>query len=441
MKNHDYLNDIINFWLDDSTCYNYLDEISQKLPRVFLLNPNILDVTLDKYFKSCKEDINDNSIIDKNYYIKVFNTLYNSPYYKHDMDIYLKEKVSKFRHLINTSKISKNKKIEILESISRLFRDSKNELVKPLRITEDKEIINLLVKREIIDEEKPLIKNNAFSIINKGYNQAGYAYSIIKNKDSYVLNYHVVDTPKIIIDDLNVNESLRCDNKLNTSISQILSFKKNKISPCVTISLNIGRNGEVKSFCVFKSNVLLKDIYSCDMICQENSDYKKLSKKISDFYKLDEPIKDMQDVSKVFNHILYETLGRDIYNSNYTFMYRCHNYPSSKDLNYQISNLNYYLFKVPYNDYKIIYDILCKSVNNKAYYSTENKGHYAEKERYKLDILKPFTFVGMKSLEEVCDIYIKNMNSLEVLDKYNNVFKRFCKTYNEDNKLVRKRTE
>ena len=177
------------------------------------------------------------------------------------------------------------------------------------------------------------------------------------------------------------------------------------------------------------------------MICQENSDYKKLSKKISDFYKLDEPIKDMQDVSKIFNHILYETLGRDIYNSNYTFMYRCHNYPSSKDLNYQISNLNYYLFKVPYNDYKIIYDILCKSVNNKAYYSTENKGHYAEKERYKLDILKPFTFVGMKSLEEVCDIYIKNMNSLEVLDKYNNVFKRFCKTYNEDNKLVRKRTE
>ena len=90
MKNHDYLSDIINFWLDDSTCYNYLDEISQKLPRVFLLNPNILDVTLDKYFKSCKEDINDNSIIDKNYYIKVFNTLYNSPYYKHDMDIYLK---------------------------------------------------------------------------------------------------------------------------------------------------------------------------------------------------------------------------------------------------------------------------------------------------------------------------------------------------------------
>ena len=98
-----------------------------------------------------------------------------------------------------------------------------------------------------------MIKNNTFSIINKGYNQAGYAYNIIKNKDSYVLNYHVVDTPKIIIDDLNVNESLRCDNKLNTSISQILSFKKNKISPCVTISLNIGRNGEVKSFCVFNT--------------------------------------------------------------------------------------------------------------------------------------------------------------------------------------------
>lgn len=434
---HDYLYDIIEFWLSNEEYEYYLKELFTKHKKVFELKEKpVIEVILDHFINSCHEYIENKEVVSKDYYVRLFNKMYNSEKYDHKSDYIIKEKLNELKKYISKRKMSDNKKSNLIESINNLGKQEKKEDISYKKDKQIEKLTKQLMLEEVKNQNRIIINEPVFMLKSNNYNEMGTCYSIVKNSDNFTLNIHIIDLLNLIYEDSYLYKEMMNNNMLNPYIINALSYKENEERPSITISIEVEKNGKVKNFKVFKS--IVKPSFTLNKTTSNESlRGNTLTKKIPDlarllnnYYGNTKKINNLKDDIKLFNHILNEVIGKNIYENDYPFIYKVHMATCFKEAEYQIANLNYYLFRIPYEDYKIIYDIICNKNNNKAFYSCTNLGHYAEHERYKLE-LKPFTFVGYNLLSLINDLYIKNKPKEELIEKYSENFEELVKTYNK----------
>lgn len=436
---HDYLYDIIDFWLSNEEYEYYLEELIKKDKRVFNLKEKpLMEILLDKFITSCNCYIENKETVDKDYYVRLFNKMYNSSLYNHTGDYNIKKRINDYLKTVSKRKMSDTKKTSIIESINCLGKNVKQEVTF---YKTDKKLIKLT--KQLIDNE--IAKPNRYDLTNEvcfttksdNFNNKGVSYSIKTCDDTIILSYHIADISSILYDGSNIYKNLRENNMLDRHLLDSLSFKNGVISPCLTISLEIEKYGKIKNFRVFKSIVKpsfeINEDTKIETLKANNltKDIANTAISLNKYYRKDKKLKDLSDITKLYSHALNEVVGKNIFDNDYPFIYKVHVAGDSNKIVEQLSNLNYYLFRIPYDEFKIIYDIICNKNNNKAYYSCINLGHFAEGERYKTEILKPFTCVGINSLNLITDLYIKGLTKQELEEKYQEEFNELVKLYNK----------
>jgi len=436
---HDYIYEIIDFWLSSEDNEYYLEKLFERYDKIYSLTEKpVIDVILDRFISSCNNYIENIDDVDRNYYVRVLNKLYNNSKFNHESDYEIKKKITDYRTFVAKKKMSETKKTNLMESINNLLKSDEKENVSYKKDKGLDKLLKNLINMELKNEaRKDKTQENAFVVKCNNYNDNGVCYSIIKEDDSITLNYHFVDTLSLIYYDSEIYKNMKLKNRLNPYIVSSLSFKEKCERPSITISIELDKTGNVNGFSIYKSKVKpifnLKETASFESL-KNNSLTKPItdaSRIINKHFKKTDNKDNLKDITKQFTHLLNEVIGSDIYYNDYPFIYKVHMAGSSSEVEYQIANLNYYLFRIPYEDYNIIYDIICNKTNNKAYYSLKNYGHFAEKERYKLE-LKPFTYVGYNLFSLINDLYIKKLSKEELDKKYLDSFSEIVNYYNKN---------
>ena len=439
---HDYIYEIINFWLSDEENEYYLEKLFEKYEKIYFLTEKpIIDVILDRFIASCNNYIENVSDVDMNYYVRVLNKLYNNDKFNHEKDFEIIKKINDYKTIVSKKKMSDTKKTKIMENINSLLKIEEKESISYKKDKGLEKLLKNLINMELKkDERKDKTFENAFIIKNNNFNDNGVCYSIIKEDDSITINYHFIDILSLVYTDSEIYKSMKQNNRLNPYIVNSLSFREKSERPSITVSIELDKTGKVNGFNVYKSKVKpifkLKDTTSFEAL-KNNSLTKSItdaSRVIDKHFKTLDKKDNLKEISKQFTRFLNEVIGSDIYYNDCPCIYKVHLVGSSSEIEYQLSNLNYYLFRITYEDYNIIYDIICNKTNNKAYYSLENYGHYAEKSRYKLE-LKPFTFVGYNLFSLLNDLYIKKLSKEELNKKYLEEFSEIINFYNKNNNI------
>jgi len=359
---HDYIYEIIDFWLSSEDNEYYLEKLFERYDKIYLLTEKpVIDVILDRFISSCNNYIENIDDVDRNYYVRVLNKLYNNSKFNHESDYEIKKKITDYRSFVAKKKMSETKKTNLMESINSLLKSDEKENVSYKKDKGLDKLLKNLINMELKNEaRKDKTQENAFVVKCNNYNDNGVCYSIIKEDDSITLNYHFVDTLSLIYYDSEIYKNMKLKNRLNPYIVSSLSFKEKCERPSITISIELDKTGNVNGFSIYKSKVKpifnLKETASFESL-KNNSLTKPItdaSRIINKHFKKTDNKDNLKDITKQFTHLLNEVIGSDIYYNDYPFIYKVHMAGSSSEVEYQIANLNYYLFRIPYEDYNII---------------------------------------------------------------------------------------
>lgn len=452
----DYLYNIIEFWLSDEKYEYYLNSLFDTMPKIYELQDRpIIKLVLAKYQKSFEEELSKrSSTVSKEYYLNLFNKLYNSSFYKHNHDNELNMMIADLKQLLEKSKCKTEGKAYFYESINKL-QEKPLEIdplckIEEFDLSESPKYLVDCVTSSLDNRKRVALDDNVVIFGNDNFSIYSYAYSVkYLNDKKTILRFHILDIASIIYEDTPLYSSLKNNNGLSEEIKKILSLKENISSPSLTLELIIDETGKVCATNAFKSIISPKAIINKSTPFNElkNENLTKpfvmVYKMFKKYYKFDYNASTLKDVGDTFNHILNANIGKTIANNNIPFIYKIQAGPNSKEVYNQINNLNSYLFYLDTDDYRKIYEIICNKNNARARYSTINNGHFGEHIRYKLDILKSFTYIGYSLQQVLIDLYINNLSYESLQAKYGMEFQKLVAYYNKklyglDDKLLEK---
>ncbi len=446
LKKHNFIYDVVEFWLSDKKYEYYMLSLIDNMDTIFEFeNKSIAEVVLEKFCNSCKEElINQKSnVVDKEYYLKIFNRIYNhSKYEKKDIEK-INELIENLNQFVINGKYKLERKAKLFSSIDRLTKKPEKvadlSLVDKADINEQLSYFNSYITDAINDNTRiNLTDENTFLIGDNNGNFNQYAYSFSYADDcSILLKIHVIDINSLMYEDTPLYLDMKNNNRLDDRAIKLISLKQNKISPTITYQLCIDFKGIIRDCRIYKSkinpNIIVDSTLSYEKIKQNENlkPYLYAYKILEKYYEKDAKCTTINDIDNTLVDILNNSINRKIRDYEVPFIYKIHENQSPTNILDQITNLNWYMFRLTDKDFNTIYNIICNSNNKKARYSLNNIGHYAENKKSMLNVTKPISFIGLKLQELITNILNNNYSKKELVDKYNEEFLELVNYYNK----------
>ena len=455
LDKHDYLYDTIMFWLSDEKYGNYLLTFINTLDETYLndsltykntkyshnirknknnkkfLKSTITELIMKKFVDSCRGQlINQKSnIVDKNYYVKLFNKIYNNPKYKHKDAASLNKMQKDLEEFVRSGSFKSEKKGEIIKALEQLTK--KETEIKPLYEVDKKDLReHIRYFKDYLDSaikdhsRMNFIEDQTIIIGRQADGLYQYAYSIDYKRDgSCLLRVHVLDINALMYTDTPLYFDMKNNNYLNEEIIDGFSMKPGKLSPTVTYQLNIDNRGCIYDFEFFKSLIKPKKIvdnrtsYADLKQDFEMKQYVYLYKILEHYYELNDRGNNLKDIDNALIGILDFTLGKYLKENELPSIYKVQDNPNSLELANQLINLNWIMYRLDDYDFRNVYNIICNQNNTIAHYSLNNIGHYGENKKCFLSTTKPFSFVGLKQQQTLFDFVGNYISSEEVKNR------------------------
>ena len=454
-KSHNYLFDIIDFWLTDEKNEYYLLELFNTNPKMVNLKNDLTlaEYVADKFCLACKMYlINHGGDKNKEYYLRILNSILNNPEYDHAHDDIIEVRINTLKQFVQRGKFKNDRKSEIYNLIQKLGVEE--EKIKPLKEVSIEEFL----------EQKAYIKDYYYSATNDSNRMnLSSADTLIVNSESYpsicytldytkdgstLIKIHVLDIESLIPSDTPIDAYFINSNRLPNDICDSMKLEVGKTSPVITYQLNMNPNGAIYNFKVYKSVVkpnMMSDTTTDYDIVKKDDDIKpyiQSAKKLAEFYNLENDHSTFGSVvTDNYHELLNRTIGRDLKEKDMPFVYKVQSPPDQVEFARQLTGINWFLFRISDDDFKTIYHIICNKNNTIGHYSNKDIGHYGLNSQYVTEINKPFTYMGLMAQKILSDVFIKEINHGDMVKEYDELLVELINYYNEVNFSYKKKVK
>ena len=457
VQQHDYLFNLINYFLGQEDCYLYLKKIVEVMPKVVnvrytniknKVSEHVVIYIIDQFIENYKIMLyhHKKDYINKDYLKSVYflftrcYMLYLTAEEKKLID----RKLSDFMKEVNKSITSSKRKYAVKEDLKDMYTDKfyMNQKVNKLEYVDEYDLDNhlnsfFLSVRDTLKFSKNRVncsKEMTFTL-GSGY----HAYSIKKEDDGFVLKVHVIDLyPLIPIPSL-LSKYIFNQTATNSSIDNMIirriNMKREETYPTITYEIRFDENGNYKD-----KNNRIKDLQvylSKIKVNQKYSDYDLIySNKENEFKLCMELYKKslirsngqscnqylLEDVENHFERILNQGVVEYFDQHQLPFIYSGVYHYSEKDSVYIMNNVGYILSRLDRKEFNQIHQALSGSVDS-FHYSTE--GFDGE---YQLSIMNPLNYSGLLIQKELHELVLENRFSE---DEYERIVKKFRNKFDE----------
>lgn len=435
--NYDYRYDILDYFLNDEDCFIYLKRMFDYDPALFNLrdrnNSHIFNNIIKKYILSYKKELENHEKvkIKKEYYEQIIKLFVSEGVYTLNAeDKSMFEFTCKyFEDYLKNSKFKRENVLNALNSIKNITNIQTEENNYQKEITDE----DIYGKYGIIAQQQMLDRVKQFEIINKSRKVFGkdiytfminnpgcpnsVAYSISLSTNGHIiLSIHTPDIETLI--PLNSAWDKSLYNKMFSmnnwrqffpkEILEKLELNLTGLNPCMTYQVELLSNGKIGNSYFLKSNVMVTEKLNRDDI---NSG--KLNSTLKPFiqasYLIDSKTDYVDNVTRIestYSKLINYVVGYKFEKNKIPFIYT-NQLPQNEEKFIEIiSNLNYILSKIPEQDFRNIYKIICDDINI-SYYDTKSDGHSELNAKYRSDILNPLnSYLGIMAQRLVTEYFI-----------------------------------
>lgn len=432
-KKKNYLYDIINFWLCDKNNEYYILNTIESCEEVFKTEDLDL-LIISKFTNACKEKLKNNMYVDIDYLrylVNIINTLILSPKYKKTNLKNIKKELQELNDFIKSGNYKDSRKDEIYELINLIGNDTKQSKlhqVDQIELEEQKESLKNLenyFSAAFYSSRTSFVKDVIIS-----ENNSNCAYSIDYKRDgSTLLRIHIFDLTSLIPEYSQLDHEF-CNEHVLKNMN--FNFEKDKESPSITFQFDIDTSGNIYNLKTFKSIIkptIVLDNKQSYKAFKENFELRPLLVVYSQLlskYKNE----DNSYMLDYFNKLLMEEIGKHIEKSKLPFIYQVQEEANDAEFAYQLTNLNWFFFRIDDTLFKKLYHIICNKQNTKVHYSRENIGHYSLNRKVQFDLFKS-NYVSLMIQRFLIDMYINELPNDELIKTYEEDFVKLINYYNK----------
>lgn len=433
---HDYLFDIVDFFLSNEKYYLYLQKLLQEIPRtvnIQYLNDakekeHIIFHILNKFIYNYYEMLtNKNSNYINKDYLKSVYLLFTQNYLiklteqdKKRID----QKLSLFMKEVNNKLTSSKRQNDVKEDIRIMYSD-KFMMYRKLFVQKDVDIFKLErqmnslsynFNRSIKDTKRKDLTNEEIILLENGF----HAYSLENLNEKTLLKIHVIDLYNIIVDYTTLdneifNQTLKQE-KIDPFIINIIEMQEMKLLPTITYEIPIDQNGNYKKedFKFYTSKIKIKNL--SNKINDNNliNLLRLCNKELNNIT--------LNDIDKYFENILNDCVVNYFESNNLPFIYSGKKKKDQFEFVEIMNKIGYLLTRIDKDEFNKIYNIINSDIDRFHYSTKPFDGEY------NLSIMNPVDYIGMLNQRLLYELVIYNKNNL---NEYNRVIKDYQNKYEE----------
>ncbi len=454
---HDYLFDVVDYFLKSEDNYIYLKQLTKELPKIVNAKHNIrkngeiqeehiVVYIVKQFIRNYKKFLcskNEHYVnIDylKNVYLLFTRNyqLYLTEEEKNKID----QMLGTFMNEVNHSLTSSKRKNRVKEDLKVMYTD---KFYMPRKLYLEKEIdeyrlenkmnsISYQMGQDINYKRMDLTEETAVTLGN-GF----HAYSIDKKDDLTTLKIHVIDLynlflPYSELDRYLFNMTLKQE-KMDSMLTRMFMMKSGETYPTITYEITFDEKGNYKdeqgkmlNFNIYQSKVNVKKNYSDYHLVYAKGDI--VFKSYLDLYRIS-MIKNHQnynqsfctiDVDQYFEGILNEAMIQTFQKNKFPFIYSGICDQSEEEYVRIMNHISHILTRLEKEDFNKIYQVISKN-NDEYHYSLK-----PFKGSYDLNIMNPLNYVGISIQRFVHEFIIDNRHTIE---EQRIALKKITKQYDE----------
>ncbi len=433
---HDYLFDIVDFFLSNEKYYLYLQKLLQEIPRtvnIQYLNDakekehiifHILNEFIYNYDKMLT---NKNSNYINKDYLKSVYLLFTQNYLiklteqdKKRID----QKLLLFVKEVNNKLTSSKRQNDVKEDIRIMYSD-KFMMYRKLFVQKDVDIFKLErqmnslsynFNRSIKDTKRKDLTNEEIILLENGF----HAYSLENLNEKILLKIHVIDLYNIIVDYTTLdneifNQTLKGE-KIDPFIINIIEMQEMKLLPTITYEIPIDQNGNYKKedFKFYTSKIKIKNL--SNKINDNNliNLLRLCNKELNNIT--------LNDIDKYFENILNDCVVNYFESNNLPFIYSGKKKKDQFEFIEIMNKICYLLTRIDKDEFNKIYNIINSDIDRFHYSTKPFDGEY------NLSIMNPVDYIGMLNQRLLYELVMYNKNNL---NEYNRVIKDYQNKYEE----------
>lgn len=434
---HDYLFDIVDFFLSDEKYYLYIQKLLEEIPRtvnIRYLNESkeqehivfyILDKFIDNYDKMITDKNSD--YINKDYLKSVY--LLFTQNYSISLNEQEKKKIDQklylFMRKVNNKLTSSKRQNAVKEDLKIMYSD-KFFMHRKLFVQKDVDIFKLEwqmnsllynFNRSLNEQKRKDLTKEELIIFNNGF----HAYSLEQLDEKTLLKIHVIDLYNIIIDYTELdkeifNQTLK-NEKIDPFITDIIEMKEMKLVPTITYEIPIDKNGDYikEDIKFYPSKIKIKKLSN-----KTNDD--NLIKLLKIYNgELNENIT-LSDIDKYFENILNDCIISYFETNNLPFIYSGKKQKDQMEFVQIMNQIGHILTKLEKDEFNKIYNIVNSDIDRFHYTIMPFDGEY------QLSIINPTDYIGIINQRLLYEVVMYNKNNP---DEYVRVIKDYQKKYDE----------
>lgn len=433
---HDYLFDIVDFFLSDEKYYLYLQKLLQEIPRtvnIEYLNDSkekehIIFHILNKFIYNYDKMLtNKNSNYINKDYLKSVYLLFTQNYLiklteqdKKRID----QKLLLFVKEVNNKLTSSKRQNAVKEDIRIMYSD-KFMMYRKLFVQKDVDIFKLESQmnslsynfdRSLKDMRRKDLTNEEIILLENGF----HAYSLENLNEKTLLKIHVIDLYNIIVDYTSLdkeifNQTLKGE-KIDSFIINIIEMQEMKLLPTITYEIPIDQNGNYvkEDIKFYTSKIKIKNI--SNKINDNNllNLLKLYNKELNNIT--------LNDIDKYFENILNDCVINYFESNNLPFIYSGKKKKDQFEFTEIMNKISYLLTRIEKDEFNKIYNIINSDIDRFHYSTKPFDGEY------NLSIMNPIDYIGILNQRLLYELVMYNKNNL---DEYNRVIKDYQKKYDE----------
>lgn len=458
---HDYLFNVIEYFMNYEDGYLYLKKLVEQMPKIVnvryiktehgkKINEHIVIYIVREFIRNYKELINDKNsfYINKDYLKDIYflftecYSLYLTKEEKRQIDTLLKE----FMDYANKTLTSSKRKNAVKEDLKKMYTDKfymnrKKDFSEPINETRLESQINsvsvhsnkLIPQKNRID----LTNEETVKLINY-YN----AYSIIETETDIILKIHVIDfyqfVPKYTtLDDYIYNITINAE-QIDHVIQNNMHMDMTREYPAITYEIKFNKNGSYKnnrglvnSFNLYLSKIKIDKIYNNTAFIYNKDD--ETLKQYLDLYRVSliknhgdytKPY-DLIDVESYFENILNQGIMELFKKKKLPFIYSGSEKTTDEEFVTIMNNLSPILSRLDMDDFNTIHQVINTDIDE-FHYSTEELKYHPT---YQFNIINPLNYIGLSIQRIIHELIIKRDNYSNF--EYNKEIDKITKEFEE----------
>lgn len=418
VQKHDYLFNIVDYFLEEEDYFLYLKKIVEEIPKIvnvrYINKSNntsehiviyIIDKFIDNYRKMLQDKNGD--YINKDYLRKVyflFTQSYSLSMKKEERKV-IDTKLASFMREVNIFLTSSKRKNAVKEDLKDMYTDKfyidKKEYLLPV-VNEDKlerQMNSIFLRLRDASKYQENILDYTVT-----FKDGSHAYSLQKQGDKYVLKIHVVDLYTFVISYSDIDKYIFNQTLLNRNVDPFIlnqiTMRENETYPTITYEISFDSNGnyldkdkKMKGMKIYKSKVKIDKKYTdydlMYFVDEELDLYRKLYKNVSTRCGNYNENYLLSDIEDIFEDVLNYGVVQYFEDNDLPFIYSGTCYKDEKEFVSIMNNIGHTLSRLEQDDFNKIYNVLNSDIDFFHYSVEPFNGDY------KLAILDPLSYPGV----------------------------------------------